>query len=97
MTLNDRDDATSDRSRGGPGGRFLDLLRSVTLVTVIAGAVGSVGFMLRVGHYNPSRLLLALLTIWVLAPFVALGWSTMVSKRWPAFKSPLPLQCGSES
>jgi hypothetical protein len=67
--------------QGRPDG-FLGLLRAVALVAVVAGAVGSVVFMLRVGHRNPSRLLLVLFTVWVLSPFVALVWATMVSKRW---------------
>src|SRR5664279_4657740 len=52
--------------------RRLLALRAVSLVALIAGALGSVGFMLRVGHRNNSRLLLMLFGIWVLSPFVAL-------------------------
>jgi hypothetical protein len=58
------------------------LLRAVALIGVVAGAVGSVGLMLRAGHRNPSRLLLALFAIWVLSPFVALVLANVVSKRW---------------
>jgi hypothetical protein len=49
---------------------------------VLAGAVGSVGLMLRAGHGNPSRLLLVLFALWVLSPFIALVLANMVSKRW---------------
>jgi len=42
------------------------------------------GLMLRVGHRNPSRILLTLFGIWVLSPFLALVWASLVSKRWPA-------------
>ncbi len=46
-----------------------------------AGALGSLGFMLRAGRRTP-RFLLVLFVIWVLSPFVALAWASMVSKRW---------------
>jgi ACR3 family arsenite efflux pump ArsB len=39
--------------------------------------------MLRAGHGNPSRVLLLLFAIWVLSPFVALVFATIVSKDWP--------------
>ena len=56
-------------------------LRAVALIAGVAGATGSLGFMLRAGQRTP-RLLLLLFTIWVLSPFVALVWANMVSKRW---------------
>lgn len=40
--------------------------------------------MLRAGRHGRSLALLALFTIWVLSPFVALAWAHMISKRWPA-------------
>ena len=68
-------------SRERPDG-FLGLLRAVALCAVVAGGVGSVGLMFWVGHRNPSRVLLFLFLIWVLAPFIALVLAGMVSKRW---------------
>ena len=62
-------------------GGFLRLLRAVALSAVVAGAVGSIGLMLRAGQRTP-RFLLVLFTIWVLSPFVALAWANMVSRRW---------------
>ena len=50
-------------------------------IAVVAGAVGSVGLTLRAGRTTP-RFLLFLFVIWVLSPFVALGWAHMVSRRW---------------
>jgi hypothetical protein len=44
--------------RGRPDGGFLGLLHAVALIAVVAGALGSVGLMLWVGHRNPSRVLL---------------------------------------
>ena len=38
-------------------------------------------FMLRAGQRTP-RFLLVLFTVWVLSPFVGLGWANMVSNRW---------------
>jgi hypothetical protein len=66
-----------------PTGGMLGLLRAVALVAAMAGAVGSEALMLRAGQRSP-RLLIVLFTIWVLSPFVALGWANVVSKRWSA-------------
>ena len=73
---------TPEASRGKPDGRFPGVLRAVALTATVAGAVGSVGLMLWVGHRNPSRVLLGLFVIWDLSPFVALLLADMVSKRW---------------
>jgi hypothetical protein len=64
--------------------RSSDRLRTVALLAVMAGAVSSVGLMLRVGYRNPSRLLIALFLVWDLSPFVVLVLADMFSKRWPA-------------
>jgi hypothetical protein len=63
--------------------KFLGPLRAASLIAQLAGAVGSVAFMLRAGHRNPSWLLLALFVVWVLAPFAALAWAAVASTRWP--------------
>jgi len=62
--------------------RSLSVLRTAALIALPAGAVGSIGFMLRAGHRNPSRALIILFAIWVLSPFVALLFAIMVSKDW---------------
>src|SRR6266545_1410735 len=71
----------SEAGRGESEGGVLDLLRTTALIAVLAGAVGSLGLMLRAGRRTP-RFLLVLFVIWVLSPFVALAWASMVSKRW---------------
>jgi cation transport ATPase len=58
-------------------------LRRAALVGLVAGAVGSVGLMLRAGQSAP-RLLQILFTGWVLSPFVVLAGADVVSKRWSA-------------
>ena len=63
---------------------FLGPLRVVAMIAVLAGAAASIGFTLRVGHRNNSRVLLVLFGTWVLSPFIALVWANVVSKRWPA-------------
>jgi hypothetical protein len=73
---------TSYESRGKPEGGFLGPLRVAALIALPAGAAGSIGLMLRVGHRNPSRILLALFTLWVLSPFMALLFANVFSKRW---------------
>src|SRR6202171_3427339 len=62
-------------------GRFVGL-RTAALIAVVAGAVGSVGLLLRATNRNPSQLLVMLLAMWVLSPFVALLWANIASKRW---------------
>jgi ACR3 family arsenite efflux pump ArsB len=58
------------------------LLRIAARIALPVAAASSVYLMLRVGHRNPSRLLLALFTGWVLTPFFALAWCEAMSKRW---------------
>jgi len=57
-------------------------LRTAALIAVLAGAVGSVGLLLRATNRNPSQLLVLLLAIWVVSPFMALLWASIVSTRW---------------
>lgn len=76
------EEASANARRERPGNAFLGLLRAVCLVAIAAGAVGSVGWMLRAGQRAP-RFLQVLFTIWVLSPFVGLLWAQVVSKRWP--------------
>ena len=82
MSINGPREITAKASPGRPDGGFLGLLHSVALTAVVVGALGSVGFMLWVGHRKPSRLLIGLFVIWVLSPFMALLLANMVSKRW---------------
>lgn len=57
-------------------------LRTAALIAGLAGAVGSVGFLLRATNRNPSQLLVLLLAMWELSPFLALLWAHVASKRW---------------
>ena len=82
MSTSGPGESTPKASRGRPDGGFLGLLRAVALIAVVAGALGSVGLMLWVGHRNPSRVLLVLFAIWDLSPFIALVLADVVSKRW---------------
>lgn len=56
-------------------------VRAVTLIALIAGAVGTTGFFLRAGQRTP-RFLLVLMAIWVMAPFAVLLWAYGASLRW---------------
>ncbi len=82
MSINERGQMTSKVSQGRREGGFLGLLRTAALIAVPAGAVGSVGLMLLVGHRNPSGLLIVLFALWVLSPFMPLVWASVVSRRW---------------
>jgi hypothetical protein len=82
MSINGPSETTVKASRGRSDGGFLGLLSAVALIAVVAGALGSVGLMLWVGHRNPSRVLLVLFAMWDLSPFIALVLADIVSKRW---------------
>jgi len=82
MSSDDPGETTTEASPGRPDRGSLGRLRALSLVVVVAGAMGSVGLMLRAGQRTP-RLLLVLFTIWVLSPFAALLWANIVSKGWP--------------
>src|SRR5215471_4331816 len=58
------------------------LLRGASLIAVLAGAGGSLAFMLRAGHRQSSRILVVLFGIWVLCPFMTAVWAHVFSKRW---------------
>jgi len=81
MSINGPNEITAKASRGKPDGGFLGLLHAVALTALVAGALGSVGLMLWVGHRNPSHVLLVLFAIWDLSPFIALVLADIVSKR----------------
>jgi hypothetical protein len=78
------DEKTSENSRARASGGLLGVLRAVALISVIAGAAGSLALVLRAGRHNDSRLLVALFDLWVLSPFAALALAGAVSKRWSA-------------
>jgi hypothetical protein len=67
MSVNRGDEMTSKWGQRGPEGGFLQLLRAAALVAVAAWAMGSIGFMIRLGQRNNSKLLPALFTIRVLS------------------------------
>src|SRR5258708_3877935 len=59
-------------------------LRGTVTIALLAGAAGSLGFMLHAGKNNSKILFLIILFAgWVLSPFVALIVAHGVSKRWP--------------
>ena len=80
MNINGPSEITAEANRERSDRRFLGVLRAVGLIAVAAGAVGSIGFMLRAG--NPPLFLRVLFAVWVLSPFVALLFAHVVSKRW---------------
>ena len=82
MNVNGHGEMTSSGKR--PEGGLLGRLRVAALITVVAGAAGSLGLMFRAGQHTP-RFLLALFAIWVPAPFIALALAYGFSKHWSAF------------
>ena len=57
-------------------------MTTVARIAVVAGAVASIGLMLRAGH--PPLFLRVLFAIWVLAPFMALLVADAFSTSWSA-------------
>ena len=62
--------------------RSTGIWRSIVLVMILIGSVGSIGFTLHAGGNNRSILLVALFVIWVFSPFMALLVVNIASKRW---------------
>ena len=56
-------------------------LRAAAFVAVILGAVGSIGLWIHATRHPPLAIIV-LFVIWVLSPFVLLGISHAVAKRW---------------
>ena len=83
---------TVEASPGKARGGFLGALRATALTAAMAGAGGSVGLMLWVGHRNPSRVLLVLFAIWDLSPFIALVLADTAAKHWSVLTR-ATLQC----
>ena len=54
----------------------------MALIVVLVGAAGSLGLMFNAGRNQKSILLIALFTIWVLSPFIALLVANVISKHW---------------
>jgi hypothetical protein len=80
--MNGRGETTSHVGGPTPERGFLGVLRATAMIALLAGAVASVGLMLRAGRHAP-RFLVALFAIWVLSPFIVLAWANVVSKSWP--------------
>ena len=59
----------------------METLRKVTLITATIGGAGAVCLMLMSG-LHPPVLLVVLFIGWVLAPFAALVFANLVSRRW---------------
>jgi len=60
---------------------FVNVLRSVAVVAMLAGAAGSITLMLHAGRRQQSRVLMLLFGAWVLSPFVAALVTSSISKR----------------
>jgi hypothetical protein len=84
MSTTGPSEITAETNGERPDVGALRLLHAVAVFAVVAGALGSVGLMLWVGHRNPSRVLIALFVIWDLSPFLALLLADVVAKRWSA-------------
>jgi len=85
MSSNGSNDHVTEAARGGSDRGSIQWLRGVTLVTVILGAVGSIGLTLRAGRGSDSPLLKALFVVWVFSPFAALLLGVVKARRWPTF------------
>ena len=64
----------------------LNFLRIIALIVVLAGAFGSLGFVLYTGRKNESVFLNVLFVTWVLSPFAALLIDSKISTLWSVQK-----------
>lgn len=55
---------------------------SQNAIVLAVGAFGSVGLMLKAGQRSDERALIALMAVWVAAPFLALLVASMRSSHW---------------
>jgi hypothetical protein len=58
------------------------MLRKVSLITAIAGAIVSLGLMFATGN-RPPLFLIILFVLWVAAPYAAFVLAIRFAKRWP--------------
>lgn len=64
--------------------KILSIWRTLTIIVVLVGVVGSLGLMFHASRKQESILLLVLFTGWVLSPYIALMVAVVISKRWSA-------------
>ena len=83
MSINGPGETIRTASQAKPEGGLHTVFRAAAPLVVLAGAGGSLGFLLGAARRTP-RLLLVLFVFWVLSPFMALAWAYLASKRWPA-------------
>jgi len=63
----------------------INLLRTIALVLILVGAIGSLGFMFNAGRNQKSVILIILFTTWVLSPYVGLLIANKISKGWTVY------------
>jgi len=63
---------------------MLNLVRKLTFIVMLTGALGSLGLTLQAGQNNHSILLKMLFGIWVFSPFMGLAVAYFLSNRWSA-------------
>lgn len=64
---------------------MVNLIRRITFIIMLTGALGSLGLTLRAGRNNHSLILMMLFGVWVFSPFMGLAVAYILSNRWPAF------------
>ena len=58
-----------------------NFIRTIALISVVAGAIGSLYFMFNAGRNQKSIFLIILFTGWVLSPFAALFFTNKIVKH----------------
>ena len=66
---------------GTPRSSSLAGLRSVALIVLLFGAIGSIGLLRRAQQHPPPIVVVGFI-VWVLAPFVLLGIANLFWARW---------------
>lgn len=82
MMTDGPDKASTRVKRERPEGGIPGLLRTIALIAVAAGTLGSEILVIRTGGRS-QPLLTVIFVVWILLPFAALAWANVVSKGWP--------------
>ncbi len=61
------------------------LIRRITFILMLTGALGSLGLTLRAGRNSHSLMLMMLFGVWVFSPFMGLAVAYILSNRWSLF------------
>ena len=84
MNLVGQGEGTTRTNQEGTEARYPKGRRTVVLAVLFVAAIVSVALLFWIGRHNRSVLVAVGFSLWVLSPYVVLGWAHSVSHRWAA-------------